>query len=351
MTGNSSLFLLLSLIPWGLLWLLGGLAISLSVFRLRSNETILVGAAAGWLLQNWLANLLSQVLPMPLSFWLAAGLVFVLGAAAALRAGRSVFSGLRLPIGQLLVFALVTLLFFNAARGLAVFDDFQHLPAASLMAAGDFPPHFVLDPNVSFGYHHFLLLFSAQLMRLGGLPSWIAVDASRALAFGLAVMLSALFAQRLTRSRVAGLLGGAVIAFGSGTRWLLLLLPAFLVDRLNGAVQLIGSGEGSGRTLSEALANFWAVDGAGVVGYPFAFANGIIPAGVVLGHTANGLTSFVVIFLLLLTFNRWRSGLAAVITAIFIAAWGLLGEAELPAIAAGWFIITAAWAVRKKTLR
>lgn len=342
---------LLYLLPWAALWLAGGLALAAAVFRLRPNEVIIGGIAVGWLAQNWLANLLSLALPVPVGFWLSAGLVFAAGLAAALRSGRSVLQGLRLSIPQMLVFGALIWIFFNIGRGTAIFDDFAHLSTVSLIAAGDFPPHFALDPEVVYGYHHFLLLFSAQLIRLGGLSPWAALDASRAFTFGLAVMLSALFSQRLTRSLVGGFLGGLMIAFGSGTRWLLLLAPPAVVVWLGRWVQLIGSGRGSGATLNEALIHEWAIEGAGPIGYPFAFANGIFPPGILQAHGANGLTAFVIIFLLLLTFNRWRSPLGAVLTAILISIWGLLGEAELPTIAAGWAIVALAWAVAHRSIR
>lgn len=342
---------LLTLLPWAALWLAGGLGLSTAVFRLRPNETVIVGIAAGWLLQNWLANFLSMVLPVPVGFWLSAGLVFAAGLGAVLRAGRSALVGLRLSVPQVFVFTLLIFFFFNIARGTAIFDDFAHLSTVSLIAAGDFPPHFALDPDVLYGYHHFLLLFSAQLIRLGGLSPWASLDAARALTFGLAVMLSALFAQRLTRSLTGGLLGGLMIAFGSGARWLLLLAPPAVTAWLGRPVQLIGSGFASGETLMEALTSTWAVEGAGPIGFPFAFANGIYPPGVLHGHSANGLTGFVVIFILLLTFNRWRGFAGAGLAAIFLSIWGLLGEAELPAIAAGWGMVALAWAVVHRSLR
>lgn len=351
MTITANPLTMLLLLPWSALWLAGGVALAGAAFRLRPNEQLVVGIATGWLAQNWLANLLGQALPVLPAFWASAVLVFMAGGVFFVRAGWKIPGDLKISLPQVLLLALVTFFYYEAGRGMAIFDDFQHLPTASVMAAGDFPPHFVLDPKVVFGYHHFLLLFSAQLIRVGGLSPWVAVDASRALAFGLAVMLSALFAQRLTRSLVGGLLGGLVIAFGSGTRWLLLLVPPAAVAWLGRGVQLIGSGAGSGANLGAALVNSWAVEGAGPVAFPFAFANGIFPAGVVQGFTANGLTSFVVIFLLLLTFNRWRGGLSAVLSAIVISVWGLLGEAEIPTLAAGWAIVALAWIITTRSFR
>lgn len=345
----------LLLLPWAALWALGGLWLSSAAFRLRPGEQIIIGLTLGWLVQNWLANLLAWVLPVPAAFWAAAIVVFAAGLGCGLRSGwRSLY---RFPASPypMLVMGLLVLVSFSIGRGMAIFDDFAHLPTVSLMAAGDIPPHFPLDPQVVYGYHHFLLLFQAQLIRLGGISPWAALDAGRALAFGTAVMLSVLFAQRVTRSALAGVAAGVVMAFGSGTRWLLLLLPAGLVSRLGSNVQLIGSGLGSGPTLGEALQNAWAVEGAGPAPLPFAFANGIYPAGVIAAHNANGLLPFANILLLLLTFSRWRgeqrwrSWLAAILTGILLSIWGLLGEAELIAILAGWGLVALAWAAAHRT--
>ncbi len=378
MTTSANNLTVLFLLPWTALWLAGGIWLARAAFRLQPYEEILVGIALGWVGQNWLANLLGQGLPVPLAFWAAAGIVFLGGGlAAGLRLGWKALGLIKSAGGfawkiilpQMVTLAGIILVSFSIGRGTAIFDDFNHLPTASVMATGDIPPHFVLDPSVIFGYHHFLLLFSAQLIRVGGLMPWLAVDASRAISFGLAILLAGLFCQRMTRSLFGGLLGGVAIAFASGTRWLLLLVPPGILAWLGKSVQLIGSGAGSGSTLPAALVSSWAVEGSGPLPYPFAFANGIYTAGVIQAHNANGLTGFVIIFLLLLTCNRWRGGtggllapaklatspevpltapvrrggyVGAGLSAILLSVWGLLGEAELPAFVAGFAIVALA---------
>lgn len=64
-----------SLAAWGGMCFLGGVWIVRGAFRLRDNEEVLVGLGVGISLEIWLANLLSRFVPVPLSFWLAAGLV------------------------------------------------------------------------------------------------------------------------------------------------------------------------------------------------------------------------------------------------------------------------------------
>lgn len=350
MTLSTTSFSLLYLLPWAALWILGGLWLVRAAFRLQPNEEWIIGIAVGFIAQNWLANLLSWVVPTPAEFWAAAVIIFLAGLVAALRGGRDFFKMSFSP-WVLLAFGVLMLIHYSISRGMAIFDDYAHLPTVSIMAAGDLPPHFSLDPGVFYGYHHFLLLFSAQLVRVGGMAPWSALDAGRTLAFGVTVMLAYLFALRVTRSHLGGLAAGLMMVFGSGTRWLLMLLPPGLVVRLTQTVKMLGSGAGSGPTLQAALSNTWAVEGAGPLGFPFAFANGIYPAGIIYSFYVNGLLPFANIILLLLTFNRWRGWLGAVLSAVLISVWGLLGEVELVAIIAGWGLVTLVYIIQHRSLR
>src|SRR5512133_3552177 len=116
----------------------------------------------------------------------------------------------------------------------------------------------------------------------------------------------------------------------------MLILPSGIVEWLGRGVQMLGSGIQSGPTLAEALLNNWTIEGGGPVPFLFAFANGIYTPGVITSMGANGAAVFVLIFLLLLTFNRWQGKAGPVLTIILLSVWGLLGEAELVGIAAGW---------------
>jgi len=246
--------------------------------------------------------------------------------AANWRAGWRNLFALPFQPGQWLLLALLTAVFFFIGRGLAIFDDFAHLPTVSMIAAGDLPPHFPLDPAVRYDYHYFLLLVSAQIMRLGGFTAWKAVDAARAFSFALALMLTYVWVARLTRSRLAGLLGALMAAFAGGTRWLLLFLPSGLLQRVSDSLTLIGSGVQSGPELTHALTNVWMIQGGGPQPFLFAFANGLQNPGVLSLLGANGTIGRVLHLCLLLTFNRWKSRWAILVTALLISANGLLSE-------------------------
>ncbi len=352
MAHSETLLNMLLLLPWSALWLLGGIWLSKATFRLRPNEEMLVGIALGWFVQNWLVNFLVRVMPFSAACWAAAGGVFLAGLLVlGLRSGWKALIQVSVSPLQMILLGAVVLVSFEINRGLAIFDDFAHLPTVSTMAAGDIPPHFSLDPQISYAYHYFLLLFSAQLIRIAGMMPWLALDAGRALSFGLAVMLAGVWTQRLTRSPIGGFVGGAFLAFGSGTRWLMLILPSGIVAWLGRGVQMQGSGIQSGPTMAEALLNAWTIEGGGPVPFLFAFANGIYTPGVITSMGANGAAVFVLIFLLLLTFNRWQGKAGPVLTIILISVWGLLGEAELVGIAAGWALVVLAYGIKYKTFQ
>ncbi len=216
-----------------------------------------------------------------------------------------------------------------------------------MMAAGDLPPHFALDPKVSYGYHYFLMLFAAQWMRLGGMYPWNALDLVRGLSFGLMIGLTYLWVARLTFSKVGGLLGAMMAAFGMGTRWILLLLPESIITWLGQGMELIGSGRLTGETLFQAVNRTWGIEGAGPIGYPFAFANGIVTPGV-MNHGPNGSIGVVISLLLLILFNRWRGWRGAAITTILLAASLLVSETGMVLLAGGMGIIFVAEIIRCK---
>ena len=242
-------------------------------------------------------------------------------------------------------------LFTAIGRGMAIFDDYAHLPTVSLMATGDVPPHFSLDPSMPYGYHYFLLLFAAQIVRLGQVFPWVALDFSRGLTLALAVVLMGIWTRRLTRSHLAGILGGAFLILASATRWMLLLLPATFLTTASQTVQLIGSGASSGASLAEALFRPWAMDGGGPIPFPFAFRQWDSNPGVVTVHGATGLMNYVVLLALLLTFNRWRGWLGGLVTVFLVASTGLLGETGLALGLAAWLLISLGYAITHKSFR
>lgn len=310
---------------WSVFWLAGGYAIARFAFRIPRREQFITGIALGLVVETWLANLLVLIFPAIPAFWVAAVLTLVIGVIFSLGSPPSDWIKTTIPWWQLVCLGITVYIFTAMSRGLAIYDDYAHLPTLSMMAAGDLPPHFALDPKVSYGYHYFLMLFSAQVMRLAGMYPWNALDLARGLSFGLMLSLTYLWVARLTFSKLGGLLGALMAAFGMGTRWIILLLPESAINWLGKGMELIGSGRLTGATLNEAINRTWGIEGAGPIGYPFAFANGIVSPGV-MNHGPNGSIGVVIALILLMLFNRWRGWRGAFVTTILLATSLLISE-------------------------
>ena len=346
--------LLLGIVKLGLwvgLWLSGGLWISRAAFRLTPGEELPVGFLIGMVCENLLTNLIAPLIPLPYGSWLSAGLVFVVGGIWTASKGLKNLVRFTVPLWQGLFVLFATGLFYAIGRGLAIFDDYAHLPTTSLMAAGAIPPHFALNPSIDYAYHYFLLLFSAQLMRVGGLPVWSALDLARALVFSITLISTFVWVQRLTFNKIAGVVGAAFLAFGMGTRWLLLLLPPVILSKISSAVHMLGSGTATGSTLVVAMQKFWAVDGQGPIPFPFAFVNGIFTPGVHNLLLPNSTLSIALTLTLLLTFNRWKNWGGALVTTILIASTFMVEETAITLFIAAWGILLLVEIIRVRSFR
>jgi len=343
------------LAAWGGMCFFGGVWIVRGAFRLRDNEEVLVGLGVGVALEIWLANLLGRFLPVPLAFWLAAGLVLAAGLALSLplhswKEATCLFRMRILPL-QWLALVGMTLVLFAAGRGLAILDDYQNLPTTSMLAAGDIPPRFALDPNVTFDYHYYTLLFAAQVMRLGDLFPWSALDLVRAFALALSLLMGGLWMQRATRSALAGWLAVVFGAFNGGTRWLMLLLPEGILRRFSDHIQMIGSAGQSAPDFFTAMQGTWSVDAGSQWEFPFAYANGMNAPSIWTYHSGAGAMSGVLGTFILLTHNRWRGWRGGVVTAAVLAAWALVAETSLVRLLVGFGAVAVLFMALNRTWR
>ncbi len=319
---------------WTILWIMGGLLIIANLFVTTENETFFLGAATGLVLENWLANLLGQIINPLFGFWLAPGLVLLAG--VLLEYKLKYFR--KLQIKKIFIttstfwFIAALVLFTLIGRGLPIFDDFQNLPTVSRLAAGDIAPHFPLNPEIRFGYHYFLLLVAAQIMRIGGLFPAAALDVTRAFFMVATVFLGGKFILRMTQSRIAEMLGMIFLLFSSGIRWLLLLVPPVIQNILNPQIHLIGSGADTGNSLFEAIYKPWMIE-AGPIPFPFTFASGINPP-LILALGGIGASAVMIILLILMTFQSRRSRYSLIVIGVFVAALALADEV--------WFILFGA---------
>ena len=344
---------ILLLLVWMALWCLGGVWIVRRAFNVRANEELVAGIGVGLIFENWAANLAGQILPEVTAFWLAPVIVLLTGLAFSWKSLREDWRSLfRFTINPLQIVLLLGMVyvFFMVGRGLAVLDDYQNLPVTSLLAAGDIPPRFALDPAVSFNYHYLVLLFSGQIMRIGGLCPWLALDLARAIGFSVGLMLTGLYVQRITWSKMAGVTAGLVAAFGGGTRWLMLLLPGRIIDRMSNHIQMLGAyANFSG--LSEALVSGFPVETGARWDIPFAFANGINGVSVWGYHSGHTAFTMVIMGVLFLVHNRQRNWRGAVVTVILLAGLALVSEVAFTTLAVGLVLIALIHAIQHKSLR
>jgi hypothetical protein len=314
-----------------LAWAFGGWLLAAHSFRLRPAERLIVGIATGMLLFITLSVGLSNLIKVPASFWAAGLIVLGMGVLAAWR-GKSP----RVPWSDFYHWpSLVWLaglggVFVLIQRGVSIFDDFVHLPLVSVMAGGDLPPRFFLNPSVEFGYHLGLQTWAASAIRLAGMTPWSGWDLAKGFALALCTLLAFLWARRWLRSLVAAAAASLMLIFGGGSLWLLLLMPHSLLVKLSNQITLINTGEATAKTLAEALTRTWVIEGADPIKFPFAFQTGTFtPIGFIYGLSAS-LPYLTLLVLLLLISSKKLSWMGAAVLTLIFASLALSAEFLYP---------------------
>jgi hypothetical protein len=336
-----------------LLWAAGGVLITNNAFRLKLREKLVAGLATGFLLFIVSSNLLAQLLPLPLAYWLASGIIFLVGLVLAVLSKNDIRNNFE-PLKhwpQLLVLSGVFIVFTFILRGLAIFDDYYHLPLISVMSTGDIPPHFYLDPSLNLPYHYGLQVFAAGMVRLGGFFVWSAWDISRAFVYACTVLLAWLWIHRLTRSQLPAYLGTILLIFGGATRWLLLLIPTPILNSMGANLHMDISGITAGGNLVTALTNFWPMDGGGPFPFPYAFASGILePLNMQLGAT-GAMWEMTILLLLLLWSARQSSLVGTLAISLVLASLALSAEHVFILLVAGMSIVLLFSLIRNRIRR
>jgi hypothetical protein len=319
----------LPLVTACLLWASGGWLIVSAAFRLRPSERVSVGAGVGLAIHLVAANLLGHLLPSGAAFGISALLVFVLGLGLCLRTPHACdLADVWRAWPQILLWALLALVFVLIGRGLGILDDRKNLALISLIANGNIPPPFYMDAMTPFKYHYGSQLFGAELMSLGGLTPWSSFDGSKAILGGLAIVLAWLLGRRLTHRAAGGYAMAALMALGSGARWLVLLAPSGWIAAASETVQLWGSGADTGASLAAALTSTWAVSGGPPVGIPFAFVNGMNEPLVLGIQAGTAPLARSLLFILLLTLRRERNAWAMLVWTSTLALLALTWETD-----------------------
>ena len=312
---------------WCLLWGLGGIFLIRGIFRLQKNEFLIIGAAAGLLIESWIANLLGRVLDPLLAFWLAAMLTFVAGILACIPLFRKKISLKEFfPINpwHWIAFLVLFYIFYMVARGMSIWDEFKYFPLVSMIASGDIPPHFPYDISIVLDEHYIRYLIAAQFMRVGDLYPWTALSFVQSFTLSMSTVLIGVWVYRITKNKLVGVAGGVFHLLAGGTRWLLLLFPASVIDTFDTVIQRVGSGLNSGTDLRTALISPWAAQGMAPISIPFAFTNGFIKPSV-LGVGWDNI-SVLILILVLLLYNKAKDIKAISVIGILLAALGLMDE-------------------------
>jgi len=290
----------------GLSWV-GGWLIATHLFRQPPRYRLITGLATGSILFIVFSNVLTYLFPLVFAYWFGALLILVVGYFCVKR------SDIQTPTlfgevkwwPQVLALGGLTVLFALINRSLAIFDDYHNLPIVSLLAAGDAPPNFYLNPSAPLAYHYGLHLFAASLVRIAGLFTWSALDLSKSFFMALTLMTAWIWFRRTTRNEIVGLAGVILLLLGGGTRWLLGLLPAPLVVSMSSNLEMLGSALDTGPDLYTNLASPWLIDGGGPIPFPFAFINGIATPMLFDLHGSATLPQLTVLLLLLFAQKRW----------------------------------------------
>jgi hypothetical protein len=332
------------------LWATGGFLLVSHSFHLKAREKLAAGVAAGFLIYIVLSNLLAQLLPLSVAYWSSAALIFLTGLLLALltpkgaRISLKTFSGWR----HIVILGVVILVFTLILRGLAIFDDYYHLPMISVMATGDVPPHFYLDPSLHLPYHYGLQVFAASMVRLGGFFPWSAWDISRAIVFGFTVILAWLWIRRVTGRQLPAYLGTGLLIFGGAARWLLLFIPTPFLARMGANLHMDLSGLAAGGDLVTALANRWPLNGGGPFPFPYAFASGILePLNLQLGAT-GAMWEMTILLLLLIWKPRKNSIVGTITISLLLASLALSAENVYALVVAGMAIILLFMLIRNR---
>jgi hypothetical protein len=328
-TFNPVDILLTALLTLG--WAAGGWLLATHAFRVRSSERLITGFVTGWLLYVTLAVGLANVVHIPAAFWLAGIFVLAGGILAAVRGkGRKVPWGDFAHWRQIVWLAGLTLMMVFIQRGLAIFDDFVHLPLVSVMAAGDLPPHFFLNPQVAFGYHLGLQAWAASLVRLAGMTPWSGWDLAKALSISLTLMVGWLWARRWTRDDIGAIAGSLLFTYGGGAVWLLLFLPGAAITWMSSHVPTVLTGAATAPDLPSYLTATWAIEGADPLKFPAVMESGIFgPVGFRYGLSA-AFPYMTLLALLLLVSGRRLGKMSVLVLGLIFASLALSAEFMFP---------------------
>jgi hypothetical protein len=183
---------------------------------------------------HWLyffVNLASYLIKPPLSFWLVFLLFLISGlilfkyqkrkSSQPEEREKFLFSSKQIKIVLLVAFIIALIQGLIALRTLER-DDSQpwHIPSASLMAHGNFPPRDPTGPLAPLAYHYAVDLFSAILYSTTGLPYWLGYDLQTALFSFLIFLLAFILIWQFWPNFWQALVGAFGLLYAGGLNYL-----------------------------------------------------------------------------------------------------------------------------------
>lgn len=193
------------------------------------NSTL--GLTLGIIGYNFFANLASYLIKPPLSFWLVFLLFLISGlilfkyqkrkSSQSEEREKFLFSSKQIKIVLLIALTIALIQGLIALRTLER-DDSQpwHIPSASLMAHGNFPPQDPTGPLAPLAYHYAVDLFSAILYSTTGLPYWLGYDLQTALFSFLIFLLAFILIWQFWPNFWQALVGAFGLLYAGGLNYL-----------------------------------------------------------------------------------------------------------------------------------
>ena len=323
------------------LWLLsmalltfGGWLLATHLFCLENEERVLVGFGLGLTSYLWLVNLLGHWLPSFIVFFGCSILVALLGLCASFRSPKPFLHVKDWKIGVWLVSGLALgWMFLRVSKGTALYDEYKNLALISTMATGWLPPLSHFGYSQLLRYHYGFHLFGAAMMELAHFMPWSAWDLSKSIVWSCSILLTALVGKRFLKSNMGGILLAAVMSFATGTRYLLLLLPSGIFNKLKDVIPVANFPQGV-TTFTQGLSSFKPLDGGPPFPYPFAFQNGISQP-YMLAHSGEPTIELMLLALTLLLLGRAARCTSLWVYAVFFSFAALANESYYGLMALG----------------
>ncbi len=321
---------------------IGGWLLVTHVFRVRSKERILVGFGVGLAIYLWLCNILGRWLDPNINFILNAFVVLMIGVSYGLQSNRPFLIWKDLKIWPWIFTGLILAwVFFRVSKGSGMFDEYKNLALISTIANGAIPARTYFGQSDLLNYHYGFHILGASMMRLGNMMPWSAFDLSKAVLWSYSILLAGLLGNRYIRIKWGAVLMGTAVALAGGTRYILLIFPASLLEKIGESISLLGTSQALNGTFTEVLMSGWPIDSGPPIEYPFAYLSGI-NTPFVMAHGGASILGTLLFLLFILLVSKVRNKIACLVMAIILSLLALAAETSYVLMLIG-FVLYFLW--------